>query len=505
MALPISYYVNITSGVGAAEQLGQRQLIPMLFDDNALIPTSGFVNFPNNNDGAANVAAYFGSSSEEYKRAAFAFGWISKNIQQVPSISFGRWNSAASAPRIYGDGLSTTKTIATWQAITSGALDLTMGSFTFTMSSLNFSSVTTLANVATVIQTAIQSETGGGALWTGATVTYNATAGRFELLGGATGTAPISVTVVGSDVADNLGWESVLTILSAGAGVQTITDCINNMANLNNNFGSFTFIAALTTLQVTEAATVNHVLNNMFLYSIPTTAANASTIQAAVGLLGGCCTTLTANTTQYEEQIPMMILGATNYANRNSVQNYMFQQFAIQPTVTDVTTATAYDNIGVNYYANTQQAGQIVSLYQRGIINGISTDPRAMNTYANEIWLKGSMQSALMNLLLALSKISANAIGQSQVLAICQSVLSAALNNGTISVGRTLTATEKLYITNATGDANAWQQVQNIGYWITTTITTFVVDNVTQYAINYTLIYAEDNVVTKIIGTDILI
>src|ERR1035437_8942659 len=99
----IDYYVNITSGVGAAEQIPARQLIPMFFDDNALIPSGSFVNFPNNNDGAANVLAYFGADSEEAERAAFAFGWVSKSIKQVPSISFARWNAAACAPVIFGD------------------------------------------------------------------------------------------------------------------------------------------------------------------------------------------------------------------------------------------------------------------------------------------------------------------------------------------------------------------------------------------------------------------
>lgn len=506
MPLPIGYYVNVTSGVGASETIPARQLIPMFFDDNPLIPSGSYVNFPNNGDGGANVEEYFGSGSPEALRAAFAFGWISKNINVVPSISFARWNSAACAPVIYGDANTTTTATAGWTGVTSGSFTLNMGATTHTLTGMDFSGITTLANVATIVQDAIQAITAGGSLWTAATVTYDSTTGNFNLVGGTTGAAAISVTAaVSNDVSGQLGWLGPTAIFGPGAAVQTITQVLNSITNINNNFGSFAFIATLDTAQITEAATVNNGYNEMFLYSIPCTTATASAIQDAVAQLGGCTTTLCAVPTQYEEQIPMMILGATNYNNLNSTQNYMFNQFDINPTVTDETTAIAYDNMGVNYYANTQQGGQIVNLYQRGQMNGLATDASAQNTYANEIWLKGAMTSALFTLLLTQNKISANNKGQSQVQAMCLSVITGALNNGTIIAGRELTPAEIAYVVNATGQANSWQTVQQIGYILSTNITSSIVDGKTQYAINYSLIYAEDDVVNKINGTDILI
>lgn len=510
MPININYYVNITAGVGAAETIPARQLIPMFFDDNALIPSGSFVNFPNNNDAAANVLAYFGAGSAEYKRALFAFSWVSKSIRQVPSMSFARWNSSACAPQIFGDTTNTSKVVATWAAISSGAFSLTMGTHTYVLSAIDFTGAATLADVAEIVEDAVQAQTGGGALWTGATVTYNATTARFELLGGATGAAVISVAAGsgGSDIAAQLGWLSAQTILGPGAAIQSITACMNEVVAQNNNFGSFGFIATLNTTQITEAATVNAGYNNVFMYSIPCTSSTATAIQTAVSGIAGCTTTLTADgdATQYEEMDPMLIMGATDYTAVNGTQNYMFQQFPGQlPVITTDAGAATYDALKVNYYANTQQAGQIVNLYQRGIMNGGANAPAAQNTYANECWLKGAMQSALLTLLLNLNKISANLRGQSQVLAIVQSVIQQAVANGSISVGRTLTETEILYITNATGDPNVWQQIQNIGYWVTTTITTVVISNVTQYIINYTLIYAADGVVNKITGTDIQI
>lgn len=508
MPINIDYYVNITSGVGAGEVLPERQLIPMIFDDNALIPSGSFVNFPNNNDGAANVLAYFGSGSEEYKRALFAFGWISKEITTIPSISFARWNSAAAAPVIFGDPRTTATALASWTSVSAGAFHLTMGGFTFSLTGMDFTAAGSLAAVAAIIQAAIEAETGGGALWTGATVTYNATPGRFQLVGGATGAAVISVTAGagGSDIAGQLGWLSPSAIFGPGAVLETPSAALTALNQLNNNFGGFLFMATLTTDQITAVATTNNSFNEVYTYSVPCTTGTASAIQTAIGQIGGCTTTLVSSPTQYEEQMPLMINASINYNNLNSTQNNMFQQFpGITPTVTDTTTAQTYDALAINYYANTQQAGQVVSLYQRGIMNGGPQDARSQNTYANEVWLKGAMTSSLMSLLLALNKISANNRGKSQVLAIVQDVINDALNNGTISVGRALTAQEKLYITNATGDNAAWQQVQNIGYWVDVSISTEVIASITNYIIDYTLIYAQDAVVNKIEGTDILI
>jgi len=502
MAISLTRYVDITSGVGAAVNVGQRQLIALFLDDNALIPTGSQVNFTS----AADVAAYFGSGSEEYARAAFYFGWISKNITAPPSITFARWNSVANAPAIFG--AKGAQSITAWNLITAGKLDLTMGAFTFTMTSLNFSSAGSLSAVAGIIQSAIQAESGGGALWTGATVVWDASTQQFNLLGGATGAAVISVTNAGSgDILSQVGWVPPNAIFSAGSGVVTITNTFNTIAGNNNNFGSFGFMtaAALDQAQIVEAATVNLTYNNMFMYSIPCIASNAASLSAALAELGGCTLTLSTVTGEYHEMIPMMILAATDYNNQNATQNYMFQIFDVTADVSTDANANTYDGLNVNYYGQTQTAGQLLQFYQRGVMMGLPTNPLDQNTYANEIWLKDAMGAAIMTLLLALNKVSANNTGIAQVTNICQGVITQALFNGTISVGKALTNTQQLYITEATGNNMAWKQVQNLGYWLGVVIEPIVVDLVTEYQINYTLIYSKDDVIRFVQGTDILI
>lgn len=575
MSISLRRYVDITSGVGAGVNVGERQLIGRFFDDNALIPTNSHVEFTSADD----VLSYFGSSSLEYARAAFYFGWVSKNVTAPGTMSFARWNSAASAPQIFGAKGS--QAVASYSSISTGSFTLAMGGATHTLSSLDFTAATSLSDVAGVVQDAIQdhefpayftgviatsmgvdtltvtsidgalaigdtitgagvdpdttitafvSGTGGNGtytlsssgqaisseamtggdsntFWATALVVWNSTRQSFDLTGGDTGTATITVTAGtgGNDIAGQLGWLSATAIFSDGAPIQTITEVLSTSANADNNFGSFTFTATLTQDQIVEAATWNDTQNNMFMYSVRCTSANASALSAALDGLSGVTLTLSPLANEYPEQVPMMIFAATDYLGRNTTQNYMFQIFTLSASVTSDTDADTYDALHVNYYGQTQTAGQILKFYQRGHMLGLASDALDQNTYANEVWLKDAASAAIMTLLLSLNKISANATGRAQILNILQGVINQALFNGTISAGKTLSDTQKLFVTNATGDPLAWKQVQNIGYWVDVVIVPFVVDDVTEYKAVYTLIYGKDDVIRKVEGSDILI
>lgn len=519
MAINIKRYVDITSGVGAGSNIAVRDLIGRFFTANPLLPSNSFVQFTS----AAQVSAYFGSASEEALRAAFYFGWISKNVTQADAIQFARWVNADSAPQIFSVPENGTL-LANWTGITDGSFSLTLGGVTETFTGLNFGAAASLAAVATIIQTAIR--TGTGTQWTAATVTYNATTGSFDFEGGDdTVAAAVSVApgIVGTNIAGTglLGWYPAATftngtytpgaIWSDGVQEQTVTELLEGSSTISNNFGSFLFLnsLAITLADAIEAATWNEEQNNMYLFCVPVTSSTYaawSNDSTGLGEFPGVALTLSPITTEYPEQIPMMIEAATDYLAVNSVQNYMFQTnfTGITPSVSTDALADVYDAASVNYYGSTQTAGQIISFYQRGILCGTSSNPLDMNTYVNEIWLKDAATVAIMNLFLALNQIAANQQGRSQILTTLQSVINLALNNGTISVNKALTDTQKLFIAQATGDADAWHQVQSIGYWIDCQI---VPDTGTPviYTAEYTLIYSKDDVIRKVEGRDILI
>lgn len=497
--IPISRYVAITSGVVGAAAVPERELIGRFFTVNPIAPTSTVLEF----ESAADVDIYFGSTSDEYKRAVFYFGWVSKNATAPQKISFARWSSANVASTIYGN--VATYTVSQFTSVTTGDFTLTLGGFTHHLTAIDTHLAATLADVAATIQTAIRAYSAGGAAWTAATATYNSTRKSFDLVSGLTGDDTISVLAgVTVDMAALLGWE-IGAIFSDGQDAQTITEVLTSSASTSNNFGSFAFIPSLTIDQVTEAATWNNTQNVQFIYSVAVSAANASAWTAALEDIGGTTLTLSPLSTEYPELVPTMIFAATNYEKRNSVQNYEFQQFNLTQSVSTTAFADIYDDFRINYYGQTQNAGQLISFYQRGVMFGLPVDPADQNLYANEIWLKAAMTSSLMTLLLALANLSANSTGRAQVLTIIQGVINRAVANGTISIGKTLTDTQKAYITNATGDNLAWHQVQNSGYWVDAEVVPYVESLITKYKIVYTLIYSKDDVIRKIEGSDQLI
>jgi hypothetical protein len=501
MAISFTKYVDIVSGVGAGAVVRLRDLIGRLFSTNPLIPTKTVIEF----DSADEVLAYFGPTSVEYARALFYFGWVSKLITRANKIAFARWADAATAPQIFG--YVHPQSVGAWTGISDGSFTLSLGGTSHTFSALDFTGATTLAGVATIIQTAIRTQT--GSMWTAAVVEYDAVRGSFNFTGGVTGVASVAVATppTGTNILSNtyLGWTSS-GIFSNGVEIETVVESVSESAAASNNFGSFLFMDALSLGEITSLAAWNTTQNVLFQYMVPVLADDAQDYFDALSDYSGVAMTETGIAGQYPEMVPMIILAATDYTRVNSVQNYMFQQFALAPTVTTDAKSDQLDAVRVNYYGRTQTAGQQIDFYQRGVLTGLATAPTDMNVYGNEQWLKDSAGAGIMTLLLSLARVSANVQGRSEILTTLQDTIDAALNNGVISVGKALTTIQKLYISTVTGDDNAWHQVQAIGYWIDCVIESYVtVDDRTEYKAVYILVYAKDDAIRKVEGTHTLI
>lgn len=499
MSISIKKYVDIVSGVGGSGAVRQRDLIGRIFTTNPKVPVDGLVEITSADD----ALAYFGSTSEEYKRALFYFSFISKLIVAPKKLTFARWADAASPPRIYGSKISTL--LSAFQAITTGTLTLTMGANTNALTAISFASALSFADVAAALQTKIRAA--AGPQFTTAVVTYDPVAQAFNLTGTVAGDAPISVmlTGTGNDIGLKLGWGPT-AVFSPGVAVTGLSDTLAASADNSNNFGSFAFIPALTNDQIIEVAQWNAARNVDFMYCIPVTDTNMVALSAALIGVAGQQLTYAPLASEYPELVPMIVMAATDYTKRNSVQNYMFQVIGLTPSVTDTDTSDQLDALRVNYYGVTQTAGQNIAFYQRGVMGGNQQALVDMNVYANELWLKDAAQANILSLLLSVARVSANPEGVAQILAILQDAIDRALFNGVISVGKTLTVVQRLYITDITGDDLAYHQVQGIGYWVQCVMQPYVTqDGRTEYKAVYTLIYSKDDVIRKVEGTHILI
>lgn len=643
MPININNYVNITSSVGGSTLVAQRQLIGRVFTDNYLLPQNTYMQFSN----AAAVGSYFGTSSTEYLRASYYFGFINKQSQSPQAISFARsvtqgyalftsdvtvgaytaftsitngsltivvngisyevtgmnfstatslanvatiiqtalqasqypwlinavvtYNSTGnyfqiSSPNnlistlsiansgsgtdiavsgltdlidgsavidlpaaIYGQTGVATTLLSEWQAIVAGELNITLGGVQTQITGLNFSTATSLGGVSTsvvsILTAAIVAAQPTNAAYTTAVVSYNATNNTFNLT--ASPSSPDTLTSIGkataNDIAPNLGWATSAVfsdgnLVTPGAlwennySVEVPGTTLGNSAQQSNNFGSFIYINKIPLSLVTQAAQWAKDQNVMYQYyvlvSLNNTDPNYYVTWAAAlkntGATGAVIESPSGTpTAEYPEMLPMAILASINFNLTNSAQNFMFYQSTLTPSVTTDALKSAIDAVKVNYYGQTQNAGQLLSFFQNGVLFGLPADPPDMTTFANEQWLKTSLSAALMNLLLSASQVPANRQGVSMILGIMQPIINQAVVNGVISSGKTLNQNQKLYITQISGDENSWITVQNSGYWIDCVVAQNV--NTGLYEANYTLIYSKDDVIRLINGTDILI
>jgi hypothetical protein len=523
-----SKYININSVVGAAAQVPARQWCGRIFTTNPLIGPNAILQFNN----ATDVGTFFGTTSEAYQRAVNYFTYQSVLGTAPQALQFARWVNANQPATIYGE--ANVAVLATLQTITAGELSLQFGATVVNVTGINFSAATTLTNVATILQTALQAATGApNAELTSCSVVWNSTAQAFDFTANATVTATETFRVVtpsgatsANDVAAALGWyASQGALINDASLLETRVAGFNRVTNLNNNCGEFCYddVSALTLPDATAVAQANAALNVVFIFRVLVGPTNYSTWSAALIGIAGVGLEYedpsVSGARQYIEMLPMSIHAAINYNAANGAVNFMFKQNGVyNPSINDnpgTVQSDTLDAARVNYYGVTQSAGQKISFYQRGYLCGSATAPVSSTVYSNEQWFKDHLASQLMNLQLSVGQIPANQRGQIMCEAVIQgqpataqapaSGIELAIRNGTISTNSSLTLTQQIYITQQTNDTTAWQQVQSIGYWKTTNITQAVNNGVTEYTLNYIIIYRKDDVINKIVGSHQLI
>jgi hypothetical protein len=345
----------------------------------------------------------------------------------------------------------------------------------------------------------------GVTVLTASTVTYEPLNARFVVTGGSNDMVEIKFT--SGLVTNAMGLSNGTAI--PGVSVSLVAeDSVSAMDNISTNYGAFLFIRKLALDKVIPLAEANAAKNVAYMLLVGCKASEAESYSAALLSIASVGLTLVADiNTDFDEQIPGALMAATNYNAKNGVINYMYRQVPnVAPKVTTTPLSDFYDKLRVNYYGRTQTAGQQIDFYQRGVLMGGATAPTDMNVHANEQWLKDVCAAALLTAQLTLNRISANRTGKGTILTTLQEPIDDALYNGVISVDKPLKTIQKLYITQMTGDDNAWQQVQGIGYWLDAWMESFVTpDGRTEWQCVYTLIYSKDDAIRRVLGTHVLI
>lgn len=500
-------YVDIISGVAAANDVDAKDLILRVITQNAAIPPGVVAEFSDH----TSVGAYFGLNSEEYKRAAKYFGFVNKVISSPRKLSFSRWVSAALAPTVVGD--SSAKSLASLTAISTGTLSISVDGVAETISSINLSAATSFALIASIVQTAIR--TSVTPQLASATVTYNATTGQFILTGTTAGSGSIIVTATGAagDISTLLGWGTTDTVYVEGQAADSALEAVISSKAISNNFGSFLYAPASARPTVegyTAVAEWNDANNNEFMMCVPVKISGLSAMFGAIGQISGTAISVLSDTAadDFIDQFPAEIMAATDWSRAGASQNYMYyQDNSRNVTVQDDTTANTVESLRGNFIGLTQVNGARLAFYQPGLMCGQAGDALQMGVYASEMWLKSSLSGDIISKFLNSPSVPANSAGESDLLAAVQPTITMAIINGTFLPGKVLSNEQKASITQITGDTNAWRQVYNNGYWINFSFEAYTDDNTgtTMYKAKYILVYSKGDSIRLVEGSNVLI
>lgn len=482
MAISQSKYVNIVSSLGGGSSVSQRELIGRVFTSNYLVPTGRVIEFGGGASTAlASIGEYFGFTSDEYEFAKKYFDFTTSANTQPKKLSFARYVNATADATLIG---KRNVKLADLQAITSGTFTITIDGSEVSESGINLSSATSLSDVAEALETALDSN-----------VEYDSANGVFVI------SADVSVSYATGTVAEALGMVEGEAILSEASEVKTPLETVSESAGISNNFFSFCFLDTLTVADITAVAEWTDAQNVKYMYSVMVNKTNYSAIQSAVANFDGVALTLDI----HEEQAqfaPMSAFAAVDYSKPNSTMDVFYKQFKLTPSVSTDADRIVFDPLRINYYGSTQQAGQIVSFYQDGVLQGSIP---SMSVYANEAWLKDSFITDVLNLRLGLDTLPANNTGKSLVLASLMNTVNQALSNGVVLAGKELDATQKAFITTITGDEDGWIAVQNAGYRLSAEIEKYEEYGMSKYKISFLFVYSKGDTINYVDGRDILI
>lgn len=177
MAIDLKKLINITDSTVTAGFTGVTQA-GVFLDKNPIIPFNGTSEQVIRFNDADTVGEFFGTDSLEYATAVKYFTGYTGTLSLPPFCYFARYIDVGSAPYTSSSQLDPVNNLTALQAITSGSLTVNFDGTPTTITAIDLSTITTFAEAATILETALQDDIPD------ATVIYNADLNIFTISNG---------------------------------------------------------------------------------------------------------------------------------------------------------------------------------------------------------------------------------------------------------------------------------------------------------------------------------
>lgn len=257
MTIPVSKVVRVSILTSPTFPARRGFGLLLIVGKSARLPLGQRIRFYGDIDA---VAEDFSTTDEEYLAAQVAFS----QSPRPSEIAIGRRFDAAAPGELMGSTTAYEDTIATWAAISDGSMKMTINGTEETITGCDFSAVTTLNGVASVVQTKLAAESSG------TTVVFDGT--RFIVRSGTTGTSSsvsyASDHASGTDIAAMLGLDAAgQGIISAGIAAESIATSLSALQNYNGSWYGFHFTSEITESNAEDAAAWAEARTKIFGYT----------------------------------------------------------------------------------------------------------------------------------------------------------------------------------------------------------------------------------------------
>lgn len=476
MSLPYSAIVPITGAVQSPDYATEKKHM-LLAVTSPLMPTStSYLEF----SGASAVSAfgaYFGQTAE-YTQLQKYFGFLSKGGNAPEKVVVARWYKTNTAAFI--KGLRVSATVSTIAAVTDGSMKVTLDGTTATLTGLDFSSAVSYSDVASVIQTAMQTDLAGSTVAyssvTGGFIITSATAGKTSSAGG------VASDTTGTDVSELLGLLDAE--LSQGVDAETYAAFCDRIYHANTAGYSITTLESLSNDEITAAvawlqtsADGQSYNTNVRLVFNLTDLATAKVLSSSLSAAGYTGFVLCYDPNgEFINILDCAICASIDYDVENGAINFNFQPAVGYTSVTTLGTVIDYQNgktntaliedLNAHCLSTVYSVGfgsQEVIYYGFGLMLGsFGTE----DIQVNESALEKAVQVSCLNGLSGLNKVPLRGQdAESLIGTIIATPLEQFKTNGVIARDGKLTNAEKVMVVQATGNENAADSLEQTGYY----------------------------------------
>jgi len=439
MAISLREDVQINPGVlpagGSAVDLNG-----LILTDSQYAPVGSVPSFANKED----VGRYFGFTSTEYGMAAIYFNGYDGSTKKPGSLLFAQFNEAAVSAWLRSGSLSD-MTLDQLKLI-SGTLILTVDGTVKTSSNIVLTSVTSFAQAATVIKTAIGS---------GVDVVYDTVQKAFIIKSSTTGAASTITYATGTAATALRFTASTGAIISQGADIANVPSLMVSVLDKTQNWALFT-----TSFECDEA---QHLAFSSWVNSENYRFGYVAHYDEADAKVQGSTSTLTyklIETYNYQNVLPVYgdqtyAASALGYAasldfdrQEGRVPFKYREQSGLVANVTSSSDCSALKANGYNFYGAYTANDFDTQYWAEGNITG---DFKWFDSFCFQIWLNSRLMRNAIDLFKSNRSLPYNTRGDAAIEASFADTIEQGKVFGGIRAGIDLSSSQRDEIKNAVG------------------------------------------------------